>query len=259
MPPRSHRAPQIVVAALDALDDGASIAEVARRLDVPYQTVRSWRRHPPAAAARLRAGARVCPRCNSEHDLAGLEPESYAYLLGIYLGDGHISEHLRTPALRVTLDAAHPGIVDEVVDAIAAVRGAVPNVRRERRYSMFTITSYGRAWPCLFPQHGPGKKQDRPIVLQTWQHDLVARAPGRLLRGLIHTDGWRGENRVTAKGRTYSYPRYQFSSRSDDIRAIFCDGCDLLGVAWRPWGRWHISVARRDAVARLDEHVGMKY
>ncbi len=87
---------------------------------------------------------------------------------------------------------------------------------------------------------------------------MVARAPGLFLRGLIHTDGWRGQNRVTVKGRDYSYPRYEFSSRSDDIRRLFCDGCDMLGIAWRPWGRWHISVARKGAVALLDEHVGLK-
>lgn len=58
------------------------------------------------------------------------------------------------------------------------------------------------------------------------------------------------------KGRDYTYPRYQFSSRSDDIRALFTHTCDLLDIAWRPGGRWHISVARREAVARLDEFVG---
>jgi hypothetical protein len=82
--------------------------------------------------------------------------------------------------------------------------------------------------------------------------------PGHFLRGLIHTDGWRGLNRVFVKGRWYEYPRYQFSSRSDDIRRLFTDACDRIGVAWRPWGRWHISVARREAVARLDEFVGPK-
>jgi hypothetical protein len=86
----------------------------------------------------------------------------------------------------------------------------------------------------------------------------VNREPGRFVRGLIHSDGWRGDNRVRVKGRDYTYPRYQFSSRSDDIRALFTDACDRLGVAWRPWGRWHISVARRDAVALLDEWVGPK-
>jgi hypothetical protein len=33
----------------------------------------------------------------------------------------------------------------------------------------------------------------------------------------------------------------------------------VLGIEWRPWGRWHISVARRDSVAKLDAFVGLKY
>ena len=65
-------------------------------------------------------------------------------------------------------------------------------------------------------------------------------------------------NRVTVKGRDYAYPRYQFSNRSDDIRALFTYACDLVGIEWRPWGRWHISVARSASVARLDEFVGPK-
>jgi hypothetical protein len=120
------------------------------------------------------------------------------------------------------------------------------------------ITSYWKAWPCLFPQHGPGKKHQRPIVLEPWQRDLVEHDPRGFIRGLIHTDGWRGVNKVRVKGKDYAYPRYQFSNRSDDIRRLFTDACDLLGVAWRPWGRWHISVARRDSVALLDEFVGLK-
>jgi hypothetical protein len=120
------------------------------------------------------------------------------------------------------------------------------------------ITSYWKQWPCFLPQHGRGKKHTRPIILEPWQLELVKRDPRGLIRGLIHTDGWRGTNRVHVKGRDYEYPRYQFSNRSDDIRRIFTDACDLLGIAWRPWGRWHISVARRDSVAKLDEFVGLK-
>jgi hypothetical protein len=79
------------------------------------------------------------------------------------------------------------------------------------------------------------------------------------VRGLIQTDGWRGVNRVRAKGRDYAYPRYQFSNRSDDIRKLFTDACDRLGVAWRQWTRYHVSVARRGAVAYLDSFVGPKH
>jgi hypothetical protein len=60
------------------------------------------------------------------------------------------------------------------------------------------------------------------------------------------------------KGRDYAYPRYQFSNRSDDIRRLFTYACDLLGIAWRPWSRYHISVAQRDAVRVLDRFVGPK-
>lgn len=81
--------------------------------------------------------------------------------------------------------------------------------------------------------------------------------PECLLRGLIHSDGWRGLNRVKVKGRWYAYPRYQFSNRSDDIRT-FTDTCDLLGVLWRPWGRYHVSVARRVTVAHPASFTGPK-
>jgi hypothetical protein len=56
----------------------------------------------------------------------------------------------------------------------------------------------------------------------------------------------------------YEYPRYHFSNRSDDIRQLFVYACELVGVAWRPWGKYHISVARRDAVELLDQFVGPK-
>jgi hypothetical protein len=111
----------------------------------------------------------------------------------------------------------------------------------------------------LFPQHGPGRKHKRKIELVEWQREIVRAAPGEFLRGLIHTDGWRGTNRVRVKGKDYAYPRYQFSNRSDDIRTLFTDVCDMLEIAWRPWGRWHISVARREAVAKLDAFVGYKH
>jgi hypothetical protein len=81
----------------------------------------------------------------------------------------------------------------------------------------------------------------------------------RVDRGAGHTDGWRGLNRVRVKGKDYAYPRYQFSNRSDDIRKLFTDACEKLGVQWRQWTRYHVSVARRDSVAILDWFVGPKH
>ena len=94
----------------------------------------------------------------------------------------------------------------------------------------------------------------RPIQLEDWQSEIVAQHPDRLLRGLIHSDGYRGLNVVRRKG----YPRYQFTNHSLDIRGIFCRACDVYGVAWRRMNWRTVSVARAADVARLDEVVGPK-
>jgi hypothetical protein len=60
------------------------------------------------------------------------------------------------------------------------------------------------------------------------------------------------------RGGVYAYPRYNFSNASADIRQIFCDACDLLGIEWRVMNARNISVARRRSVALLDSFVGPK-
>ena len=42
-----------------------------------------------------------------------------------------------------------------------------------------------------FPQHGPGRKHLRSIVLADWQLELTHAHPGSLVRGLIDSDGCR--------------------------------------------------------------------
>ena len=87
--------------------------------------------------------------------------------------------------------------------------------------------------------------------------------PGPFLKGLFHSDGWRGQNvavrTVADRVERRYYPRYDFTNKSDDIRGLCGDALDRLGIAWRPNGPWRISVARRDAVAALDVHVGPKH
>lgn len=85
-----HRPPELIVAVLAELEQGASVVEVARARGIPEHTVRNWRRRPPAAARRLAAGHPVCRACHGEHEPASLDGAAYAYLLGVYLGDGCI-------------------------------------------------------------------------------------------------------------------------------------------------------------------------
>jgi hypothetical protein len=112
-----------------------------------------------------------------------MDASSYAYLLGLYLGDGHIV--------------------------------------------------HGPHWACLFPQHGPGRKHQRKIELAQWQEIIVRKYPGEFARGLFHSDGWRGVNRVRrtlADGdHWYEYPRYMFGNESADILRLCGEACPFTG------------------------------
>jgi hypothetical protein len=189
---------------------------------------------------------------------------AYVYLLGVYLGDGCISETARCFQLRVTLDASYPGIVDEVATAIARVHPGV-NVRRRSRpgFHVVIVDAASVSWPLLFPQHGPGRKHARRIVLTDWQWTLVEQHPRAFLRGLIHSDGCRTVNRFETRlpsGRIarYAYPRYFFTNESEDIHELFQQVGALVGVRTTRSSRKNLSIADRASVALLDEFIGPK-
>lgn len=183
-------------------------------------------------------------------------PGAYAYLLGQYLGDGYLVTSIRVPRLRITCADIYPEIAAEVDRALATVSG-----NKVCAASAIGCSDHGASWmhwPCLFPQHGPGRKHERPIQLASWQQAIIDRDPWPLIRGLIHSDGCRSMNRVIEHGRRYEYPRYFFSNESRDILGITGRALDQVGVAWRYNRPNCISVARRAAVELMDEHIGPK-
>ena len=134
---------------------------------------------------------------------------------------------------------------------------------RIQRQGCTEVKSYSEHWVCMFPQHGPGKKHERPIVLEEWQEFVLEAHPEEFIRGLIHSDGCRVINWVPRRGgdkqNRYEYPRYHFTNESEDIRNLFVDTLDALGIEWRYNNRNTISIARRDSVAALDAFVGPKH
>ncbi len=122
-----------------------------------------------------------------------------------------------------------------------------------------------RAGAGLTSSHntGRGRKHTRPIRLEPWQREIVDAFPREFLRGLIHSDGCRTVNRFKTRlpsGRVaeYAYPRYFFSNLSADIRGLFCEYCERLGIRWTQSNHRNISVSHRHSVALLDEFVGPK-
>ena len=140
-----------------------------------------------------------CPRC----DGVDLEPTAYAELLGWYLGDGYISRGRRgVYNLHVYNDAQLRRTIERRLELMRAVKpGGRPHTSPAARAASWSRSSW-KHWPCLFPQHGPGRKHERPIVLEAWQRARSSSAhPADFLRGLFHSDGCRVANWTTARRR----------------------------------------------------------
>jgi hypothetical protein len=247
--------------AVGLIAKGVSLRSISKSTGISRATLHDWREHPEINA-QVHA---VCPRCAASPTLPE-PPHDYAYLLGLYLGDGCISRAGARDKdvwkLRIACADAWPGLIRECERAMRSIRPD-NNVSIQQNVGCVEVSSCSKHWPCLFPQYGPGRKHMRRIALQPWQHDVVLANPGHFARGLFHSDGYRGVNRVRRRladgDRWYEYPRYLFTNESADILGLCGETLDRLGVAWRFSRRNAISVARREAVARLDEFVGPKY
>jgi hypothetical protein len=232
---------------------GLNDCAIARRTGIPRATIREWRIGRVPDFERQSGTCAVCSGTTR-----ALPLPAYTYLLGLYLGDGCLTACPRGVfKLRIACAGRYPGLIRECELAMAEVLPNQANtVGRTRKTNecCWDVYSFSTHWPCLFPQHGPGRKHERKIELTVWQQELVDRDPRPLIRGLLHSDGCRVLNWVNGT----AYPRYHFSNVSADIRGIFGRACDQLGIEWRPNNRWSLSVARRRSVAMLDEFVGVK-
>ncbi|OII69274.1 hypothetical protein [Streptomyces sp. CC77] len=251
--------------ALAMLRNGSRNVDVSRKLGIPVGTVSYWRHLDRSARGVCpRRSAPECPLC----DPVPLAAKAYAYLLGLYLGDGHVVQNraMRVPSLSVWCTDTWPGLIEACANAMRAVLPGC-GVTRVQRSGCQELKIYSRHVHCLFPQHGPGKKHERAVALSDWQQAAVDAYPWEFVRGLVHSDGCRITNWTTrvvgGVTKRYEYPRYFFTNRSDDIRRLFTDTLDKLGVEWthctRNGNPYNVSVARRASVALMDAHVGAKY
>jgi hypothetical protein len=236
---------------LSLVAEGWNDCQISRATEINRTTIREWRHQGPPGRRWYRDSR--CFICDGNP----LDEPAYSYLLGIYLGDGYISKEPRTYRLRISQDQRYPELINLARSSIARVLGGdLARVGVVRCVGCVAVSAHWSHWPCLFPQHGPGRKHQRPIVLADWQSAIVQAYPRQLLRGLIHSDGCRVINRVW--GDRYRYPRYLFTNTSKDILQIFRDACDAIGVEHRNSKPDTISVARRNSVASVDAFIGPK-
>ena len=243
-------------AVMALLGTGISDYRIAAQTGVKRGTVRNWRlaTHPPQSVQREKLAATW-----SVQDGA-----TYCYLLGAYLGDGTVTVPRKGLWLQIVNDRRYRGISEEILAAMATTfPGRSPRMHPSSVGESDVLCISHPAVLRAFPQHGAGRKHLRPIVLVDWQLKLTHAHPGSLIRGLIHSDGCRVVNRFQTKlpsGRVaeYAYVRYFFTNHSSDIRGIFIEHCQLLGIRVTQSNHRNLTVSHRDSVAILEQIVGPK-
>ncbi|WP_327376989.1 helix-turn-helix domain-containing protein [Streptomyces sp. NBC_01216] len=109
--------------ALALIAAGHSLNSVSRQTGVSRHAVRSWRQRPeplPSIGNQAAPYVRCHPTPRAPDDA-----EAYAYLLGLHLGDGCISDHPRDGHhLRIACADAWPGQIDACREAITGLRRA---------------------------------------------------------------------------------------------------------------------------------------
>lgn len=245
-------------------DQGLSKNKISQATGVSRERIRSWLAMglDGVLASPRRVGASRAGPCEGAcKSWLDVDMRAYAYLFGQYLGDGNISEMRRFVfRLRITMCDDYPDIRAETERAMQIVMPG-RSVGGQPRIGCTDVYGYSKHWPCLFPQHGPGRKHERPMILRRWQENIVFdRYPHLFLRGLVHSDGCRSLNWTThhKTRERLIYPRYLFTNESGHILGFFREACRRLGVECRYSKRNTLSVAKRASVATLDAFIGPK-
>jgi hypothetical protein len=139
---------------------GLSDYEIARRSGVPRPTIQRWRK----GSVRAPVDQEWRPKFRAE----------YAYVLGLYLGDGHIVRRGRSGLLTISLDPQYGDIIEQAQSCLTAVFEPANVHLRNRPAAGTTVLKLASvAVPVAFPQHAAGKKQERPIQLADWQLEVT--------------------------------------------------------------------------------------
>lgn len=115
---------------------------------------------------------------------------------------------------------------------------------------------------------GPGADRAAPDLPRHRTPGLAAGAPRGGVRGLpARPDPLRrcaGSSTASTRGSRPAGSRRTsircfFSNLSADIRRLFCETCDGIGIRWTRSSHRNISISHRHSVAKMDTFIGPKY
>lgn len=159
-----------------------------------------------------------------------IEKLSYAYILGMYFGDGVISKLARTYKIRIYLNSLTD--IKEQQRTLTTLNRVLLNrnkigIYKQKFANCVEIIASSTQLPHLFPQHGAGKKYNRPIELVEWQENILENYSEYFLAGLFDSDGCA----YIQTGTNLTY--YQFTNKSKDILNLFTYYLEKHNIQWK--------------------------
>lgn len=192
---------------IQSYKESKTVTEISKHLELDRSTVRKYIKLDEYSG-------------NLSYDIDSLPVNKiryYAYLLGLYLGDGYINKTERTYRLRISLNSTqHLDVIDR---AKVRLEMLFPNNKiglvNVTGANCVNLSVYNSNLVNLFPQHGVSYKHTRNIIITEKQEKLIQDYKDYLLCGLHDSDGCRYIDRR----KVY----YQFTNASNDILNIYLD------------------------------------
>lgn len=202
------------------LNEGISQRQIARDLNVDHATISYWIRNNFQTSKKNSSST-----VNDIITLCQKYSSHYAYILGSYLGDGHISKLPRTYRLRIFCNRKYQDIIDRNKHSLQTLFNTNKiNILQQLHTQCDEVIVHNKHLDKFFPQHGVGKKHNRDIILLDWQEKIVGDNAEYFIKGLLDSDGCRYKQ--TNVDRMY----WQFTNKSLDIINIYIKILNNLNI-----------------------------
>lgn len=245
---------------MQLLAEGYKICEISKITGINRSSISNW---------KLRNG-RQSSISHIHHSISDIDPIpdiidmlgsfsaqdrlDYSYLLGLYIGDGCIYELKKTCKLTITLDKRYDSLNEYTCEVFSRFFNKSPYVFDRStcgRGNAIDIIHHSKKLPYFFPQHGRGRKHNRPIILTKWQTDIVD--PVSILKGLIMSDG------SIYFDRQSNDTKINFTNKSHDIIGIFEKYLSLIGISFKTYvkSKTNIKMTTIHKISDVDKLISL--
>lgn len=248
---------EIIKKVVSDFKNGKNKSQLSKEYLIPRPTIKYWI-NSDIVNSLFKKEVNVRIEIDECYERIKSKNKLYNFILGLYLGDGNISSNgtkSNSYKLRITQDNKYQNSIREIKDSLSDFFDKNSSITESEGCTILTI--FDKNLPIYFPQHGIGKKHDRKIELSDFQRKNIDYES--LLRGLWTSDG----SFYRAKIGKYSYERYNFTNKSQDIISLFEESLLALNIKYDKRVKKNdihiIQIQKGSEVNKMKKIVGIKY